>query len=148
MLSLVVLRRGRLSLSRGGLLGEQNRVDVGEHTTRRDGDFPEQLVQLLVVAHSQLDVAGDDAGLLVVTGGVASQLEHLSSEVLEDSGQVHRGAGAHARRVLSPLEVAADTRHRELEPSLVGPGNRAENGSNGRGIAESDALASTSKRQD
>ena len=45
-----------------------------------DGDVAEQLAQLLVVAHGQLDVAGDDAGLFVVAGSVACQLQHLSTE--------------------------------------------------------------------
>ena len=37
----------------------------------------EKLVELLVVADGQLEVPRDDAGLLVVPGGVSSQLEHL-----------------------------------------------------------------------
>ena len=32
-----------------------------------------------------LDVAGDDAALLVVAGGVASQLQDLGGQVLQDS---------------------------------------------------------------
>ena len=45
--------------------------------TRGDSDIAQQLAQLLVIAHSQLDVAGDDTGLLVVAGSVACQLQHL-----------------------------------------------------------------------
>ena len=41
-------------------------MDVGQDTTGGDGDAAQQLAQLLIVAHSQLDVPGDDAGLLVV----------------------------------------------------------------------------------
>ena len=48
----------------------------------------EKLVEFLVVADSELQVTGNDTGLLVVTGGVASELEDLSCEVLEDSGEV------------------------------------------------------------
>ena len=54
---------GRLRLR---LLGEEHRVDVREHTARRDRHAAEELVELLVVAHRELDVARDDARFLVV----------------------------------------------------------------------------------
>eukprot|EP01046_Picozoa_sp_COSAG06_P053452 COSAG06_NODE_9248_length_1947_cov_3.209416_1_plen_156_part_00 len=79
-----------------------------------------QLVELLVVADGQLDVARDDAGLLVVAGGVAGELEDLGAEVLEHGGQVDRRAGSDARR--RALQVAVDAANRELEPGLGGPG--------------------------
>lgn len=66
-------------------------MNVGEDTTLGDGDVTKQLVQLLVISDGELKVTGDDTGLLVVTGGVASQLENLGSEVLKDSGQVDGG---------------------------------------------------------
>ena len=66
-------------------------MDVGEDTALGDGDVAEELVQLLVVPDGELEVAGDDTGLLVVARGVAGQLEDLSSQVLEDSGEVDRG---------------------------------------------------------
>jgi len=46
---------------------------------RCPGQSGEQLVELLVIADGQLEVAGDDPGLLVVPGGVAGQLEDNSS---------------------------------------------------------------------
>ena len=87
----------------GGLLREEDRVDVREHTARRDGDAAEELVELLVVADGELDVPRDDAGLLVVAGGVAGELEDLSAEVLEDGREVDRGAGADAGGVAALL---------------------------------------------
>ena len=39
-----------------GLLGQQHRLDVGQDAALSDGDFAQQLVQLLVVAVSQLQV--------------------------------------------------------------------------------------------
>jgi len=93
-------------------------MDVGKNTSRRDGDAAEQLVQLLVVLDGKGDVAGHDASLLVVTGGVASKLQDLSAEVLEDGGEVDGGAGAHAGGVLSLAEEAADTTDGELKPGL------------------------------
>lgn len=42
---------------------------LGEDTTLRDDDVAEELVQLLVVPDGELQVTGDDSGLLVVSGG-------------------------------------------------------------------------------
>lgn len=44
-------------------------MDVGEDTTSSDSGVAEELVQLVVVADSQLDVTGNDTGLLVVLSG-------------------------------------------------------------------------------
>lgn len=66
-------------------------VNVGQDTTLGNGDVSEKLIQLLIVADGKLKMAGDDTGLLVVTGGVASQLENFSSEVLEDGSEVNGG---------------------------------------------------------
>ena len=41
-------------------------MDVGQHTAGRDRHAAEQLVELLVVAHCELQVARDDARALVV----------------------------------------------------------------------------------
>ena len=72
-------------------LGEESRVNVGEDTSRGDGDIAKELAELLVVADGELDVAGDDAALLVVPSRVACKLEDLSSKVLQDSSKVHGG---------------------------------------------------------
>ena len=71
-------------------------MDVGEHAALGDRDAREELGELLVVADRELDVARDDARLLVVARGVAGELENLGGEVLEDGGEVDRGAGADA----------------------------------------------------
>ena len=97
-------------------------MDVGEHAAGSDGDTAEELVELLVVADGELDVARDDALLLVVAGGVASELEDLSGEVLEDGGEVHRGTSADAGGVAADTEVTVDAADRELEASLAGAG--------------------------
>ena len=52
-----------------------------------------KLVQHLVVPDGQLQVSGNDTRLLVVTGGVTSQLENLGREVLQDGGEVDGGTG-------------------------------------------------------
>jgi len=97
-------------------------VDVGKDTSRSDGDASQQLVELLVILDSEGDVAGHDAGLLVVAGGVAGELEDLGAEVLEDGREVDGGAGAHAGGVLALAEVTADTADGELKSSLGGRG--------------------------
>ena len=56
-------------------------MNVGKDSALSDGDTGQDLVQLLVVADAQLDVAWNDAGLVVVPGGVAGQLQDLGGEV-------------------------------------------------------------------
>jgi len=63
---------------------------------------------------------GDDPGLLVVTGSVASQLEDLSSEVLHDGSQVDGGTGTNTLGIVALAEEPVDTAHGELESSPVG----------------------------
>jgi hypothetical protein len=104
------------------LLGQENSLDVGEDTTLGNGHTREQLVQLLVVADGQLEVAGDDPGLLVVPGSVASQLEDLSGQVLHDGGHVDWGASTHTLGIVALPQQAVNTAHGELESSTAGPG--------------------------
>jgi len=92
-----------------GAAGKQDQVDVREHTVSRDGDASEELVELFVVAHGKLHVARDDACLLVVAGGVAGELEDLSSKVLKHSSKVHGRASVDAQGVLALLEEAVHT---------------------------------------
>ena len=65
------------------LLWQKNAVDVGQNTTSSNGHTAKQLAELLIVAHCQLNVAWHNASLLVVTGCVACQLQHLSCKVLQ-----------------------------------------------------------------
>ena len=59
-------------------------MDVWQDTTSSDCDTTKQLAQLFIVAHCQLDVTGHDAGLLVITSGVACQLKDLSSKIFQN----------------------------------------------------------------
>lgn len=93
-------------------------VNVGEDTTLCDGDVAEKLVQLLIVADGELKVTGNDTGLLVVTGGVASKLENLSSQVLEDGGEVDGSAGTDTLSVVALAEETVDTADGERETGL------------------------------
>lgn len=78
-------------------------MDVGEDTTLRDDDVAKELVELLVVADSELKVTGHDTRLLVVTGGVTGELEDLSSKVLEDGSEVDGGTGTDTLGVVTAL---------------------------------------------
>ena len=104
------------------LLGEEYSLDVRQYTTLGDGHTGEQLVQLLVITDGQLQVTGDDPGLLVVTGSVSCQLENLSGEVLHDGGQVDGGTGSDPLSIVALAQVTVDTSHGELKPGPAGPG--------------------------
>lgn len=95
-------------------------MDVGENTTLGNGDVTQELVQLLIVADGKLEVTGNDTGLLVVTGGVSSQLENLSSEVLENGSKVNGSTGTDTLGVVTLAEQTVDTANREGQTSLGG----------------------------
>ena len=116
----------RLGLATGGLglglLGQKHSLDVGQDTSLGDGHAGQKLVQLLVVADGQLKVTGDDPGLLVVTSGVAGQLEDLSGQVLHDGGHVDGGTGSDTLGIVTLPQETVDTSHGELKSSTAGPG--------------------------
>lgn len=62
-------------------------MDVGDHTTGGNADLGQELVELLIIADGQLDVAGDDADLLVVTGSISGKLQDLSRQVFLRGGR-------------------------------------------------------------
>ena len=95
-------------------------MDVGQNTTAGNGGAAQQLGELLVVADSELDVAGHNSALLVVAGGVAGEFEDLSSEVLENGGEVHGGTSTNALSVSAMLQEASDSAHWELKSGLSG----------------------------
>ena len=112
---LELLRRGRLGLR---LLGEEDRVDVGEDTARGDGHTAEELVELLVVADGEHQVARRHALLLVVAARVAGELQDLGGHVLDDGRQVDGAARAVALGEAHRAERPADARDREGQARL------------------------------
>ena len=80
------------------LLGQRHRLDVGQDAALSDGDFAQQLVQLLVVAVSQLQVTRDDAGLLFVPGRVAAS-SRISGVRYSSTAAKYTGAPAPTRSV-------------------------------------------------
>lgn len=95
-------------------------MDVRENTTLGNGDVTQELVQLLIVADGELEVTGNDTGLLVVTSGVSSQLKNLSSEVLKNSSEVNGSTGTDTLGVVALAEQTVDTANGEGQTSLGG----------------------------
>ena len=93
-------------------------MDVWQNTTGSDGYVAQKLVQLLVVAHSELYVARDDAALLVVASSVTCKLQDLSAQVLKHSSKVYWCSSSYTGSELSLLQEAANTTHWELQSSL------------------------------
>ena len=104
------------------LLGQQNSLDVGKHSSLGDGDTCQKLVQLFVVPDGQLKMARIDPLLLVVTGGVASQLEDLGSEVLHHGCKVDGSTSTDPLGVVASAEETVNTTDGELKPSTAGAG--------------------------
>ena len=104
-----------------GLLGEKNRLDVGQHTSLRNGHTSQQLVQLLVVPDGQLKVAGVNPLLLVVTCSVSSQLEDFGGEVLHNGCQVDRGTRSDTLGVVALSEETVNTANWELKTCSCRP---------------------------
>ena len=111
----------RLGLATGGLglglLGQKHSLDVGQDTSLGDGHAGQKLVQLLVVPDGELEMTGDDPGLLVVTGSVACKLKNFGGQVLEDGGQVDGGTSTNTLSVVAFAKETVDTSNGELKSS-------------------------------
>ena len=114
--------------------GQLTLVDVGEDTALGDGDVTQELVQLLIVADGELKMTGDDTRLLVVARGVASELENLGSEVLENGSEVDRSTGTDTLGVVTLAEETVDTANGESQTGL-------RRSTESRGISSSPAKA-------
>jgi hypothetical protein len=108
----------------GSLLGEEVLVNVGENTTLGDGDVAQKLVQFLIVTDGELEMTGNDTGLLVVTGGVTSQLENFSSEIFEDSSQVDGSTSTDTLSIVALAEKTVNTTDGESKTRLGRTGLR------------------------
>jgi len=93
-------------------------VDVRQNTTLRDGHMTKKLVQLFVVSDGELEVTRNDTRLLVVTSGIACQLENFGSQVLQDCSEVNRGASTDTLGIVALPQQTMNTTDREGETSL------------------------------
>lgn len=50
-------------------------------------------------------MTGNDTGFLVITGSVSSQLENLSSKVLENSSKINRSSSTNTKRKRSQFRL-------------------------------------------
>ena len=67
-------------------------MDIGKDTTLSDGYMAQKLVQFLIVADGELEMAGDDTGLLVVASSVTGQLKDFGGQVLKNSCEIDGSA--------------------------------------------------------
>ena len=111
---------GALYLLLLGLLGKEHSLNVWQHATLCNGNSGEELVEFLVVTDGQLKVTWDDAGLLVIAGGVAGKLEDLSGQVLHNCCKVHRCPCTHALSVVAFPQKAMNPADWELQSSTAG----------------------------
>jgi hypothetical protein len=112
------LRSSLATLS--SLLWKEVLVNVGEDATLSDGNVTKKLVQFLVIANGELEMTGDDTGLLVIAGGVSSQLQDFGGEVLEDSGEVDRSTGTNPLGIIALPQETVNTTDWECKTSLGG----------------------------
>ena len=92
------------------LLGQQHSLDVGQNAALSDGDFTEQLIELLLlIIDGQLQVGRNDPRL-VVAGRAARQLQNLGR-------QVHGGPDTDPFGVVALTEQPVYAAYWELQTS-------------------------------
>uniref|UniRef100_T1IGR0 Uncharacterized protein n=1 Tax=Strigamia maritima TaxID=126957 RepID=T1IGR0_STRMM len=101
---------------------QQHRLDVGQHTALRDGYAGKQLVQLLVVADSQLQMTRDDPRLLIVSCSITRQLKDFSTQVFHHGSQVHRGTGTNTFGIVALAQQTMDAADGKLETGAARSG--------------------------
>ena len=98
-----------------GLLGKKSGVDVGEDAALSNGDLANELGELFVVSDGELEVSWVDSRFLVVSSSVASELNDLGGQVLEDSGHVDGRTSTNSVRPVASSKHSVDSPDGELE---------------------------------
>ena len=95
-------------------LHDQGFVDVGDHTTTSNGSL-NQGIKFFISANSQLQVTGSDSFHFQVLASIASELENLSGEILEDGSSVDGRRGTNtAVRANSAFQESVNSSNGEL----------------------------------
>ena len=92
-----------------GVEGKRTLVNVGQNTTLGDCDVSEKFVQFFIVSDGELEMTGDDTGLLVVASGIASEFENFSGEVLKNGGEVDGSTGTDTLSIVAFPQETMDT---------------------------------------
>ena len=93
-------------------------MDVRDDTTASNGGL-DQGIELLITADGELKVTGSDSLHLEIFASVASKLENLRSEVLEDGCRIDGGCSTDtAACANSTLEEPVDSSDRELNKKI------------------------------
>ena len=100
-----------------GLLGEEDSLNVWQDTTLGNGDSGEKFVELLVITDGELKMTGDDPGLLVITGSVASEFKNFSGQIFHDSCQVDWSTSTYTLSIVTLSQKSVDTTNWELKCS-------------------------------
>lgn len=93
-------------------------VNVWQDTTLSNCDVTQKLVQFLIVSDGELEMARNDTGLLVVTGGITSKFEDFSGEVLKDSGEVDWSTSTNTLSIVALPQQTVHTTDWESETSF------------------------------
>ena len=90
-------------------------MNVWDDTSACDGSLNEG-VQFLISTNGQLQMARGDTLDFQILASIPSQLQNLSSQVLQDGSGVHSCSGTNTAICLSPLlQLTVDTSNRELK---------------------------------
>ena len=100
-----------------GFLGEKYSLDVGQNSTLSNGNSGQEFVQLFVVTDSELKMSWDNSGLLVVPGGVTSELENLSCQVFHNGSEINGSSSSYTLGIVAFAEKSVDTTNGELKTS-------------------------------
>jgi len=98
------LLRGTFFLALRRFTWKKFGLDKGNNTALADNNVTQQLVQFFVIADGELEMARDYTLLLVVAGSIASELQNLSGEILQDCSKVDRCPGSDTLSIVSTLE--------------------------------------------
>ncbi|KAL5964616.1 hypothetical protein TSMEX_007653, partial [Taenia solium] len=92
------------------LLRQQNRLNVGQHTTLRDGLTEHQLVQLLDVANDQLICVFSLSHVALLDNSTIAAARYSS----EHSNPVERHSSIHTLRVVTTTQQLVHTNNGKL----------------------------------